>query len=685
MFNYLLRHFTIKNENGLVHIKGPFANINGVFERYLKTRTRYLFRKMTSDTMIIDEFFLYELYTILDHELFKRNTKSGFTYDQLFGTRDLKNLRDKLIEETYLKNIVSDYIYTPSETLDISAIEKKMTVKPLEHQEVIFKKYLAIKERFGLRGFVLDATTGSGKTLSSLMLAETLHSDVKIIIVPKNAVYKVWTQTFDTFYRQPQEYYVVGSSIHYNHEPTIICHYEGLKKLNSIVKDIPHGKRMVIIDESQNFNERKSDRSEFLLNIISELNPDDVLPMSGTPIKDKALEMVNLFSLLDPKFNKTVRNRYIKLYTRAPNVLKPLARDRYALIKLTISSQEVKKPPLTEEDVKITLPNGKDYLITKIRADMKKYIENRTKELKPLLPDYRNQYLELRSKAGKIAIEKRQTTQSEYTQYKLYVEQIVKAYNSNGFGEINDILLWVNKYERRVLIPNLENNEKKIFREAKTLYKYPALKLLGEALGKIVTSARINCYKDMARAIDFGKYTSMTERKVVVFSKYIDVARIAEETTKGLGSVGVYGEKSKDLDKYVKQFTEDKNINVLSTTYKSLSTAVPLIAANVELMIDLPFRHYEYEQAKGRIWRTNQEYPCFILKFELDTGDAPNISSRNTELILINQQNVAYLTGKNLDTLVEEEGVTSATEEFLDTFDIPTDITLPTFKPNYSW
>jgi hypothetical protein len=77
--------------------------------------------------------------------------------------------------------------------------------------------------------------------------------------------------------------------------------------------------------------------------------------------------------------------------------------------------------------------------------------------------------------------------------------------------------------------------------------------------------------------------------------------------------------------------------------------------ANVIIAIDLPYMAYELEQAIARIARLGQTRPCFFYYLTLDTGDKPNINSRNVDISKLNNDAVAEITGFKNQTYLEEE------------------------------
>ena len=83
-------------------------------------------------------------------------------------------------------------------------------------------------------------------------------------------------------------------------------------------------------------------------------------------------------------------------------------------------------------------------------------------------------------------------------------------------------------------------------------------------------------------------------------------------------------------------------------TYKSLSTGVPLTAANIIILLDLPFRMYILDQALARAWRIGQDKDVLALIIKLDSGKVFNITDRDHFIINLSEYNVELITGNKI-------------------------------------
>ena len=551
----------------------------------------------------------------------------------------------------------------------------------IESIDKLDKKYEAVcisvdhKDRL----FVIENFVVTHNTFSSIATAELVKSNKILVVCPLPALDKVWVSSIvDTVYKTPQTYYVVGDKKKdYNGERYILCNYESLGKIDKTIPFIKGKDTTIIVDESHNMNETNSKRTTLLLNICNAIDSDNILLLSGTPIKARPLEMLPMIELLDKRFTSVIKHRFIKLYKAMPKVLVSSISERYTTYRTKIKKESIKLKPVITKEYPLKLKNAKEYTLDTIRDKMKAYITKRKDELTKDMLKYKKTYYDLYKKAKELALFNKTIKEREFKEYENNIKIIIEMYQRRKLMDIPDRIKFANKFENDIIRPLLDPEEKKLFAEAKTIVKYLNLKLQGEVLGNVVGRERINCHIDLANEIDYKSIVNSTLNKTIVFSNYVEVCASAYDSLNKIGykPLRVYGEYTKQLNSTVTDFMVPKNdLNPLVATYKSLSTAVPLITANVMLCIDLPFREYVLNQAISRIHRLGQNEQVYVHQVQLDTGDIPNINSRNIDIIAWSADMVSLITGEEVLTeVIKNEGTDEGTlsvEElaFIDTF-----------------
>jgi len=626
--------------------KKEIYNVTGFFGLRFKKAVLMLLGKNKASAMFIEispnnfkfySFFLLEVYRTLESL-----TSSGSRY-----ATDLRTLNKFL-------NYVDEYIWTDQNIkvhLDKDEIKNKMKFKILKHQEPAFDKYEIYKDKLGYRGLLFDMSAGSGKTFTSLAIAESLHSDRIIIVAPNQTIDRVWIHSLkEEVYLEPQKVHVVNRDITYNNERFLLVNYESLDKLDAFLLKHDFSNATVIVDESHNFANDISKRTKSLLNILNKIQTNNILMMSGTPIKAYSKELSVIMKILDTRFNSIIEKRFIKLYKTPTKLLKDILPERFGEYSVKVKKEELELEPVLTRYVSLKIKDGDKYTLKNIRTDLRLFIEKRSVELTNDFPKYKQKYDILYGKAKSLALLDG-VNKKEFKTYETDFNTVIKLYKQNKLAFHPDVVKRVNMFENNILLPYLSGQDKKDFKEAKTVVKYLLLKLQGEALANVVMRARINCHKDIAANLSYSKIINSTVKKTIIFSNYVDVCASAEKKiyNEKLSPLSVYGKTSKMLSDTVTKFNTIPKYNPLITTYKSLSTGVPLIVANVVIAIDTPFRMYIYEQAIARVWRLGQDKQVVVYIPELDTGDEPNINGRNLDIITFYKEEVERITGHTLE------------------------------------
>ena len=164
--------------------------------------------------------------------------------------RSLRIAVSKLKELTELRAVFQPGV--DNSLIDRNAINL-FSVSPLPWQSEYLDIYSDRLLKYKLKGHLLDAKPGTGKTIASLILMESLKADTIIVVSPKNAVIDVWKETLDNKYKNTPKYFhslsglppTLGQHVYVIHYEYIPKFLEYLSKVN--VGDL--GKVGLVLDE----------------------------------------------------------------------------------------------------------------------------------------------------------------------------------------------------------------------------------------------------------------------------------------------------------------------------------------------------------------------------------------------------------------------------------------------------
>jgi putative SNF2 domain helicase len=644
------------------------------FEKYIGSKMLYnILDKSSRWEMKFQKFYLPDMYHVvlelLNNDKFKRRIVSRSKLQklkELFETIPLvqnikliQNTKDEdipVVNKSILKNI-----FVPG-------------LKLFEHQDKFIDNCLFKSKLMDLRGYLLDAGPGLGKTINSIALMELLGADKIIVVCPKKAVIDVWEETINRIYSKSQTYNlsidsVKGGKVKLANfsldSKFMVCHFESLDKLVASLRNIPSGRYGIVLDEAHGMNSYKSQRSTLFRELNKIVNPYFCLWMSGTPLKALGSETMTMFETIDKLFTPEVVKSFNSVFGISGVYAASVMANRLQLVKATIKAQGSGVEQFTYQS-KVVLPDAWKYTLSTIREEMKKYIRERTAFYNEFRDEYIEEYFEgieeFKANLGSNFNTKMQIALDEYL---AKTKELHNGYNPTSPVH-KQYIIDCNYFEDKVIIPILSNKTKKIFRKAKSVYKYVELTIIGETLGNVIGRKRTECNKAIVEAMaksftvvsEDGKETYETnlsevirdaEAKTLIFTDYVDVLKHCNEilTEEGFHPITIFGETTTTigLSNQVKQFKENSKINPLITTFKTLSEAVPLTEANTVIFLNLPFRSGTYDQAVKRANRIGQTKDVHLYEVTLDTGGEENISTRNLDILKWSEEQVSILMG----------------------------------------
>lgn len=488
-------------------------------------------------------------------------------------------------------------------------------------------------------------------TMTSLFLAEALHKKHVIITCPLSVINSVWINEIDKVFMTDRNHLVWTSDDDVSkltvNTKYVIMNYESIGKIAPMLLKLFKGhESMVVIDEWHNFKDINSLRTNNLIDFCSAFKCNDILPMSGTPIKALGIETLPLFKLLDEYYNADIEAR-LKTMNKFTKVMNDLLCNRLGFTMYRKLKKDVLKdlPDKHEEDLPVTIPNGEYYTLTNV----KKLVVEFTAERRIFYKEHFKEFAAIYEECLKL-FEKTLHTQLEWNEYKTYLKNVAIIQKS-GYGWDNiEYIKQANIYEKHVIVPGLPVNMRAKFKASKSVVKYVELKILGEVLGGLLNSLRAEMSAAMIGEEVLDKIRT-ADKKTILFSSYRDTIDVAKTVCvkNGMKPVIITGDNSREAGEIIKKFTEDDELNPLISSTKAVSVGHTIIIANTVIFLNTPYRSTDYDQASDRVYRIGQDTDVYIYKLVLDTGGEPNLSTRMHDIIAWSKEQFGTIMGDITD------------------------------------
>lgn len=565
-------------------------------------------------------------------------------------SRTPRRVMRKLIEELKTNTWLGQVDIQEKSICDISGIDKIVPFPLKPYQREFPEIFGKVVPAYNLNGYMLDAGAGSGKTVTDMIVGECLGADHVVILCPKNSINTVWEATIRDILLHKRTYWLSTDT----RPPSLddhyyVVHYESLDTILDFFKANARELKNVfaVLDESHNFNRLASDRTKLWIEFCQLKSVVYNLWASGTPILALGTECIPFLRCVDPLFDSDCEERFRKIYGASAKRGLDILRNRIGHLKYHVPKQDVVKTKVTEHQVKVKFPGCEQYTLSAIKVVMTKFMAERGAYYEKNKDLYHGQY-----KAGVKLFQATLRGDQEKREFNQYVASIKLI--SSGFDPktMAAEAQFCNRYELKTILPVLPALMRADFKSARSVVKYVKLKILGETLGTVLGGARTRCHVEMAEHIDFETLIDQAEKKTLIFTSYVEVVdTVAYRLDKeGYETAKVYGATNKDLASIVSAFYKDPDVNPLAATFQSLSTAVPLTAANRIIMINQPWRSGIREQTIARAARLGQDMDVDVFDCVLDTGAEPNISTRSQDIMTWSAEMAAAILGiKNVD------------------------------------
>lgn len=654
---------TIKETPGFIEIKGVRVHelYRAIKRKWETTRIpKNIFRVLNSSALKFSKFYAIEMWYILD-ELEKDTSHPRAT------RKRFKEISKLLVEETWLKDIETskETLGFNFKKLDLFDRSKLTNGDLLPFQRAFLEAIDVEAPKLHLNGYLLDAAPGTGKTLTGVALSLVAEATKTIVLCPRNVVKDVWVGSLGYFLKNPPK---VWNSIDGDVDDIpsdcsyYVIHPQQLHKLIERTDIFKRKKTVVIVDESHEYNELRSARTINLIKLCTAIKPFFVLWSSGTPIKQLGRELIPLMATIDPLFDAKAQETFALIFGANTVQGADIVSNRLKRIRYRVEKKESVTIGVSTREIKVKLQNGDDYTLDSVRKEMATFIMERFKYYEKEKGKIEAEYLRIVARHREKLFQK-----SDIEAFNIYTDYVKQIRTKLDLSAQKDMIIYTNIYERDKIIPNLTFEDRRIFRNAKSVYKYLPLKIRGEALGRILTQLRVDCFTDIAMEVDLPDIIDGAEKKTLIFTSYVEVLKAVEDRLidEGYQPAVVYGDTNKDLIKILERIKKDPDYNPIIATYDSLSVGVPVVEANTVVSLNTPYRDYQWNQATSRVNRYGQDTDVDIVKITLDTGDKPNVSTRSDDIMSWSKTMVDTLMGisGDADSLSAEDYQTEPDEK----------------------
>lgn len=642
---------SVTEANNVITVEGvSFRQISADIQRLWGTSriVKNMIRKLGNYKMRFDSFYAIEVFYVLKR--LREYNKS------LLRNRIIDATLKGLVENTWLANTQKDK--PDVSKIDWSQLKQFTKKKPLDQQIDFINRYDLVTQLYGLNGYMLASPAGTGKTLSSLFLMHCIKGvDAIVVLTPNNALHLVWENTIKEEIKNHGKIWLSDSGKPVDPDAKyFLVHYEGdgLKNFFAQVNMLKGRNIAIIVDESHNFNESNSNRTQMLIDLCHTTQSKDILWQSGTPFKAKATELLPFAECIDPLMNKRVKASFGKIFGISVSRAADMLSYRIGRYSFTVEKAEIVEGEPIEETVKIKIPNSNDYTLDAVKNKMAAYIDKQMAFYKEHFDEYKKTYDD-ELKAFEDTLKSTSDKQA-FEEYKKSFKIVVRQQGAQ-LHLIKSHVLYCNKYEKFTIAPTIPDKVRRDdFKAAKSVVKYVTLKVRGECLGLVLGKLREQVQIDMAAHTPFNEYIDAAKAKTLIFTDFVKVVdAIHDKLTKlKYKPVRIYGRTNKELPQMIGKLGSRPGINPAIAVYKSLSTAVPMTMANCLILTNSPFREYIRIQAISRAFRKGQKNQVYVIDTVLDTGDVPNISTHAKDIMSFYKEQVNMLLGLSNDEIAEE-------------------------------
>lgn len=529
------------------------------------------------------------------------------------------HIAKELYTETWLKE--ADTKSAPEVS---TANLKNLSYTLQDHQLAFIKAFDQLKARLNLRGYLLGFEQGLGKTLTAIALAECKNAEKVYIVCPNTTKYDVWYKEIVSYYKKDVSDQIVicdkGIPPNAKNARFYITNNEAIGLMSKYIDR--SAKSILIVDEVHNFRNKDGARVIELVDFQKDVNPDDILLLSGTPTKAVPNEIVPALLLLDPLFTEHAAKIYNTCFKFDNTMAMSIVQQRFGRVIYRKTKEILDLPPKNIVDMPMAIKNAEKFNMSNIRSEVTKLFNEiygeRLKENAVL----RDEFISLVYKYSKA-------TEAATNRYLNWIIKTVNTERSMSLHELDRQM--VDNFITDFIRPNIKDPA--VLARVKWLetnFIRMEQSSMGKAVGAIYPPYRAELFialYEENKDVVLNMILTNT-RKTVIFSQIRPVVEyIYNDLIKeGIGAVKVVGGMTNRSDS-IDAFKNDDNIEVLVATSQTLGTGQTFVGANQMFFYGKPWRATDFDQCSDRIHRIGQRSEVNIYSIIL-ASDEYNLSNR---------------------------------------------------------
>ena len=516
-------------------------------------------------------------------------------------------LADTLASGTWVGAVIKGQ---PPLPLNWAILEDKK-ISLLAHQKEFIEKYANYVPKYHLRGQVLAFEQGLGKTLTAIALMIAREKERVIIICPKSLI-PVWVNELKEKAGIDPATITVDKVT--PKTKWLITNFESAKKVPASYYQLEN--TGLIVDESHYIKDVAANRTQSILFMVKHGKIDDILLLSGTPIKGKIEEWLPYLLIIDPMIDEPLARRLLNAFFTNTKVVEHITSIRLGVyVSRELKSTRLQLPIKEITEVKVEVDNIERYIWPSIKA-----------EIQELLP--------------KVADEL-------HSQYKKDWDRIYDILSSKGVG-------WLELYKFGRLISKIElrkEKEKEIDRiidkwltlldkkedkDALKNIRKAVINFVAHVRGKVINGILVQRRIEAVMSIidknmEFICSTiNHSKKKTVIVGTVIKPlnhvsAKIRTDCQKSTGIVtGQQAPNERQV--VIDDFKSKDDPAVLVGSIGTMGVGFTLTNASTMIILNPPWRNTDIQQVIDRIHRIGQTsqvniYICRLVTKELNVHD----------------------------------------------------------------